>query len=102
MEDDKVMSYVTKLWSQRAAQTWSEPTVFSRLLPVTTERTWRERLFTRPWRPWVRYVTVVREHKGTISRVRIGKRFDLEDEAVRSYLEAEQRKLDVTFGGAED
>lgn len=29
--------------------------------PMTERRTWRERLFTRPWRPFVRTRTVVRQ-----------------------------------------
>lgn len=41
------------------AQLWQGvPVVLSRYLtiagePVTAPRTWRQRLFSRPWRPWV-------------------------------------------------
>lgn len=44
--------YVPSFWAERFTKMVLGESLFQRFLPKPIRRTWRERLFTLPWRPW--------------------------------------------------
>ena len=77
-------AYIPELWNKEFDRQFLDEfyrgSAFSRLIPKPIRRTWRERLFSLPWRPWVvwRWEEPKRDNKYEVygDRVRIRRHDD--------------------------